>query len=67
VKHGKEYFTKNAGCSTQQQWHTLAQFVECVEHVLMQWTESRHNPHFSRFDAINNKYDNIAVPPELGQ
>jgi hypothetical protein len=31
----------------------------------MQWTESRHNPNYSRFDAVNNKYDNIAMPPEL--
>lgn len=31
----------------------------------MQWAESRHNPNYSRFDAVNNKYDSIAMPPDL--
>ena len=23
------------------------------------WSESRHNPNFSRFDAVNNKFENL--------
>jgi hypothetical protein len=39
-------------------WHSLrSDFTKCVDHVLSSWSESRHNPNFSRFDAINNKFD----------
>ncbi len=28
-----------------------------MDHVILSWSESRHNPNFSRFDAVNNKYE----------
>ncbi len=48
LKSAKQLFGK---------WFTMQQFKECVDHVRQSWAESRHNPHFSRFDAVNNKYE----------
>ncbi len=31
-----------------------------MAHVRLSWAESRYNPNFSRFDAVNNKYDHFA-------
>jgi len=28
-----------------------------VFHVRVSWSDGRHNPHYSRFDAVNNKYE----------
>ncbi len=41
-------------------WYHLEEFEKCVDHVRLSWAESRYNPHFSRFDAVNNKYDQMA-------
>ena len=49
------------------QWHAFSDFEGCLEHVMTQWADSRHNPNYSRFDAVNNKYDNMAMPPEIAQ
>jgi len=45
-----------------QMWYNVREFKRCADHVVMQWSESRHNINYSRFDAVNNKYDNL-VPP----
>jgi hypothetical protein len=38
-------------------WYTVDQFQKAVDHLILSWSESRHNPNFSRFDAVNNKYE----------
>jgi hypothetical protein len=41
-------------------WYSAAELEQCVDHVRLSWAESRHNPNFSRFDAVNNKYEQYA-------
>ena len=41
-------------------WYSPSDLEQCVDHVRLSWTESRHNPNFSRFDAVNNKYEQFA-------
>ena len=48
-------------------WFTQDEFSSCVDHVLLSWNESRHNPNFSRFDAVNNKYDTLMPIAEYGE
>ena len=38
-------------------WYSSEEFQKAVDHVTLSWSESRHNPNFSRFDAVNNKYE----------
>ena len=38
-------------------WHSVEEFDRCTSHIRMTWTDSRNNPHFSRFDAVNSKYE----------
>lgn len=38
-------------------WATHKQLQDCIDHIRLAWAESRHNPNFSRFDAVNNKYE----------
>ncbi|CDW85295.1 protein kinase domain containing protein [Stylonychia lemnae] len=38
-------------------WASLERQQQCVSFIIMSWSEGRHNPHFSRFDAVNNKYE----------
>ena len=38
-------------------WFTQEEFEKCVDHVRISWIDSRNNPNFSRFDAVNNKYE----------
>lgn len=54
-------------------WHSLDAFAKCAQHVSLSWSECRNNVSFSRFDAVNTKYDNrveiinvrTEVPPIL--
>jgi len=38
-------------------WYTTEELKKCVDHVRISWAESRQNPNFSRFDAVNNKFE----------
>ena len=40
-------------------WYSQEEFEKAVDHVRVSWIDSRNNPNFSRFDAVNNKYDVI--------
>ena len=56
-------------------WYSIEEFAQCANHVRSSWVESKHNPNFSRFDAVNNKYEQFSetvnirmiYPPHVSQ
>mmetsp|Transcript_21083 Transcript_21083/g.20235 ORF Transcript_21083/g.20235 Transcript_21083/m.20235 type:complete len:132 (+) Transcript_21083:2059-2454(+) len=62
IAHGEEILDENHAKMQKARelfgdWYTPDQFAECANHVRRSWVESKHNPNFSRFDAVNNKYE----------